>query len=468
MEQVRVAIYCRVSTDEQAESGFSIPEQKRELLAHAEREGWEVVDTIVDDGYSGAVGVRPGLNSITELAEAGKIDLVLAKRRDRLFRDRYISIGYERSLQEHGVRLVALDDAGHRFADAVMDEFSDWYREVVRENTIAGRMQKAREGRLVRAAMPPFAFKYAPDGESFVVVPEKMAVVERIMREVAAGTPILAVKHALERDGIPSPTGKELWSRRTLRDITLEDAYRPVPYAELSPMLTPEARERLDPNEEYGIVWYPRRRVKRLEPDPTRDYRRPQRISWHPKEHQIPIPVVSSGIPRELIDAARAAIADNRRPPRSTGRVFELLGVIRCAECRNRLTASRKTPHGKTYYYYRCPTHQRDGSKGCPMNRNLPAEETERVVLHAVLDAVKDRDELIRKAQEDYQRERTAILRTGAVDAGEWYRRLNALDQQKARLQHAYAEGVMSLQDLAARTAELDREREHIKRLRRA
>ena len=80
----RVAIYCRVSTDEQAESGFSIPEQKRELLAHAEREGWEVVDTIVDDGYSGAVGVRPGLNSITELAEAGKIDLVLAKRRDRL------------------------------------------------------------------------------------------------------------------------------------------------------------------------------------------------------------------------------------------------------------------------------------------------------------------------------------------------------------------------------------------------
>ena len=145
--------------------------------------------------------------------------------------------------------------------------------------------------------------------------------------------------------------------------------------------------------------------------------------------------------------------------------MFELLGVIRCAECRNRLTSSRKTPHGKTYYYYRCPTHQRDGSKGCPMNRNLPAEETERVVLHAVLDAVKDRDELIRKAQEDYQRERTAILRTGAVDAGEWYRRLNALDQQKARLQHAYAEGVMSLQDLAARTAELDREREHIKRL---
>ena len=111
-----------------------------------------------------------------------------------------------------------------------------------------------------------------------------------------------------------------------------EDAYRPLPYAELSPMLTEDARKHLDPREEYGVVWYPRRQVKRLEPDPTRNYRGPQRVSWHAKEEQIPIPVVSSGIPPELIDRARAAIADNRRPPRSTARVFELAGVIRSAE----------------------------------------------------------------------------------------------------------------------------------------
>ena len=143
------------------------------------------------------------------------------------------------------------------------------------------------------------------------------------------GTPLLAVKRRLEHDGFPSPSDDQLWSRHTIRDIVGEDAYRPLPYAELSPMLTEDARKHLDPREEYGVVWYPRRQVKRLEPDPTRNYRGPQRVSWHAKEEQIPIPVVSSGIPPELIDRARAAIADNRRPPRSTARVFELAGVIR-------------------------------------------------------------------------------------------------------------------------------------------
>src|SRR5215218_1951895 len=137
----RAALYVRVSTDEQVESGYSIPDQKRDMLAYAEQQGWSVVEVIVDEGHSGAVGVRPGLDRIMALAEAGKIDVVLAKKRNRLFRDRYIRMGYERALLEHNVRLVALDDAGHRLADAVMDEFGDWFREEVTKNTVAGRLE---------------------------------------------------------------------------------------------------------------------------------------------------------------------------------------------------------------------------------------------------------------------------------------------------------------------------------------
>src|SRR5215204_1364197 len=161
--EARAALYVRVSTDEQAESGYSIPEQRRELLAHAEREGWRVVEVIVDQGHSGAVGVRPGLDRVMQLAEAGEIDVVLAKKRNRLFRDRYIRMGYERALLEHGVRLLALDDAGHRLADAVMDEFSDWFREEVSKNTVAGKLQKAREGKVVGSQAPLFGFRFVRD-----------------------------------------------------------------------------------------------------------------------------------------------------------------------------------------------------------------------------------------------------------------------------------------------------------------
>ena len=45
-----VVPYARVSTDEQAESGYSILDQKRTLIAYAEREGWHVVEIIEDDG----------------------------------------------------------------------------------------------------------------------------------------------------------------------------------------------------------------------------------------------------------------------------------------------------------------------------------------------------------------------------------------------------------------------------------
>jgi site-specific DNA recombinase len=64
--QKRVALYMRVSTDEQSQRGYSIPDQRRELLEYAEREGWHVVKVVEDDGHSGAVGIRPGLDRCTE------------------------------------------------------------------------------------------------------------------------------------------------------------------------------------------------------------------------------------------------------------------------------------------------------------------------------------------------------------------------------------------------------------------
>ena len=50
---MRAALYIRVSTDEQAKSGYSIPDQLQELQRHAQNRGYEVVEELVDDGYSG-------------------------------------------------------------------------------------------------------------------------------------------------------------------------------------------------------------------------------------------------------------------------------------------------------------------------------------------------------------------------------------------------------------------------------
>ena len=462
---LRVALYIRVSTDEQVEHGFSIPEQRRELLAYAEREGWRVVEVIVDEGHSGAVGIRPGLDRLTELAEAGEIDVVLAKKRNRLFRNRFYRLMYERSLDDLGVALVALDDTGNRFADAMNDEFSDWYREEVTKNMTAGRMQKAREGKLIAGCNPLYGFGYTSDRNGYVIAPAEMAVVERIMRCVASGKTLHSVKRELERDGIPSPSGKPLWLPTTVRSIVMEDAYRPYSYEELAPLLTAEAKTRLDPLNGNGVVWYPRRKVKRLEPDPARNYKRPQRTSNYVRNEQIPIPVVSSGIPADLIDKARAMIANNHASRSKGYRVYELAGVARCAECGSSLSTTRRGSNGRQYFYYRCGKNQRNGLRGCAMSISFPASQLERNVLHMVLDAVKDRDELIRKAEADFESKRRGLLRIGGADAESWHARLDAIERQRANYQRAFAADALSLSDLKARTAELDADKQDVERV---
>jgi Resolvase, N terminal domain len=63
----RAILYSRVSTDEQARSGYSIPDQLKELRGHAVREGYQVVEEIEDEGYSGGDPYRPGLQRVMQL-----------------------------------------------------------------------------------------------------------------------------------------------------------------------------------------------------------------------------------------------------------------------------------------------------------------------------------------------------------------------------------------------------------------
>ena len=140
----RVALYVRVSTDEQSKNGYSNPDQIRELTRHAEQVGYEVVvPPIVDDGYSGASPNRPGLSRVVELAEAGEIDLAIATKRDRWFRSRLYRLMLDEDMEEYGCRLVALNDTNNQIGDGVQDEFAEWERKEITKRTRAGKISPA-------------------------------------------------------------------------------------------------------------------------------------------------------------------------------------------------------------------------------------------------------------------------------------------------------------------------------------
>ena len=85
-------LYARVSGEEQAKKGYSLPDQRQALREWAKDEGYEVLEEIADEGWSGAYLERPGLDRVRDLVEAGGVSIVAALFRDRIARGVYVQI----------------------------------------------------------------------------------------------------------------------------------------------------------------------------------------------------------------------------------------------------------------------------------------------------------------------------------------------------------------------------------------
>lgn len=83
----RAILYARVSTDEQARSGYSLAQQLEALRDYAAREGYEVLEEVSDPGQSGASLERPGMGRVRDLVAAGGVSVVLAQDLDRISRE---------------------------------------------------------------------------------------------------------------------------------------------------------------------------------------------------------------------------------------------------------------------------------------------------------------------------------------------------------------------------------------------
>jgi site-specific DNA recombinase len=211
-------LYARVSTDEQAKSGYSIPDQLGTLRIYAAEKDYEVIEECVDDGWSGADPDRPGLRRIIDLAQTGTVEVVVAMKRDRFFRSRLYRLLMDKDLKEHGVQLEAMNDTGNRIGDGVQDDFAEWEREQITERTTAGRREKARQGKIIAGRLPDYGFRFGPERDSYEVVEEEMVVVRRIFSELASGTSVNGVCAALDADGVPPPAkGKNNWQRTFVR-----------------------------------------------------------------------------------------------------------------------------------------------------------------------------------------------------------------------------------------------------------
>jgi site-specific DNA recombinase len=108
----RAILYARVSTDEQARTGYSLAQQLEALRDYAAREGYEVIEEVEDPGQSGAMLARPGLDRVRDLVMEGGVSVVLAQDRDRFAREPAYHYILRQEFEEHGTKIRALNDRG--------------------------------------------------------------------------------------------------------------------------------------------------------------------------------------------------------------------------------------------------------------------------------------------------------------------------------------------------------------------
>jgi site-specific DNA recombinase len=467
-------LYARVSTDEQARSGYSLAQQIEALRAYAAREGYEVLAEVVDPGQSGASLERPGMDRVRDLVAAGGVAVVLAQDRDRIAREPAYHYLLRREFEEHGTKIRALNDRGDDspegdLTDGILDQLAKYERAKMAERSRRGKLRKAREGKVIAGRMARFgsanygfALNDARDG--LIVDEEKMAIVRLIFRMVGVeGQPINAAKRMLDAAGVPTATGKPRWSVSTLRDIISNDVYRPHSFEEVESLISPEVAARLDPQQSYGLwKWgttrHIRSQVSEVGPDGTRVYRTQHKSMVRPEEEWVYVPVPDSGVPREWVDSARDAIRDNRRHSNAGRRFWELSGgLLRCGECGRAMHPHTTTARtNKRFFYYCCKAKYKKGAHFCMASRTHRAESLEALVWSEVC-AYLHKPEILR-ADLDRMIE---IKKSGARGEPErevrlWAERLAEADAKRVRFQHAYAEGIIGLDDLKARLAELD------------
>ena len=463
-------LYARVSTDEQARSGYSLAQQLEALREYAALEGYEILEEVADPGQSGASLERPGMDRVRDLVAGGQVSVVLALDRDRLARKVVLNLVLEEELARHGCELRALNDYAGDGPEAslmrgIQGQFAEYERAKIVERTRRGKERKVREGRIMRGPKAPYGFRYNATFDALVIHEPEMLVVERVFRMATSGLGPGAIQTRLHVEGVPSPTGKRMWQRQVLRRMVENDIYLPYTYDEVREWVRPEVAAQLDPELAFGLWWYGRHEVTVRavsEPDGNggKRYAKREARKPRPREEQIAVPVPAY-LPRGLVETARATLAAKKGTERKyLAREWELRGLLRCS-CGGRMGTQTTKPKGGevTYHYYTCNRRRQLRKMGGCAQRSLPAAELEARVWGFVSELLAEPEKVRAGMDRLVDRELSGLGGDPRLEARVLAERIAGCDRSRSAYQDQQAAGLMTLEELDGKLREIDRTR---------
>ncbi len=227
----KVGLYLRVSTQEQAERGWSIEGQYTELRKFCEaHEDWKVVRVLKDPGFTAANLERPGIQQLMGLAQSGALDAVVVWRYDRLSRDNLDFPLILSLFRKHGVDVVSAtepsegrDDPAGEFVVHLIGLLATMERKQIALRVKMGMRTRTSNG-LWHGGPVPYGYAYDRIAGKLVPEPAEAAVVRRIFESYESAGRIHRVKESLSQEGLTDRKGRP-WTVPALRNVLRRRLY---------------------------------------------------------------------------------------------------------------------------------------------------------------------------------------------------------------------------------------------------
>ena len=328
----KVAIYCRVSTDQQdKDDGGSLPTQEKRCRDWCEFENgrgaevYEVID-VYKDVASGSDMDRPELKRLFDDAETNKINLILVTKVDRFSRSILNFLETNENLIKWNVEFFPVDQAifgtkgpeGNLMRNILL-AFAEFEREMTKKRTLEGMRAKLARGEW-RGGYAPFG--YDPVNKSLVINHDEAEIVKLIFAEYLNDKSSKDIADILNNKGITNKLGNK-WLRKSVLGILHNPVY-------------------------IGKFYVPGKKPEMM-----------------PGKHA---PMINEPIFNEV-----QSIADTNQVRRYISRDlpndFLFSSLLKCGHCGSAISGYKKPKGKKIYSYYRCQKAIRETADSCKMGQ---------------------------------------------------------------------------------------------------
>jgi len=350
----RCAVYTRKSTSAGLEQEFnSLDAQREACVGYIQRQpGWKLVDERYDDGgFTGANIERPAFQRLLADIEAGRVDVVVVYKVDRLSRSLLDFAKVMERFAAAGTSFVSVTqnfstaDAMGRLTLNMLMSFAEFEREMIAERTRDKIAAARRKGKWTGGPVP---LGYTVQDRHLVVDEFEAVVVREAFSLYLEQRSALVVSRLLnERNRSTKRYRAKNGNLREARTWTKSD-------------------------------------VLRVLKNPIYAGYMPCRGEIHEGEHAPIIPRETYTRVRALLEGATVGKSGGGRNPD-----YILRGLLKCARCGASFTPASTRKGGSEYRYYRCVTRDKEGRDACP-SAPLPSDAIEGYVLERLREATAD------------------------------------------------------------------------------